>query len=233
MLRVIRSHLTYANMMATGAMFVALGGSAYALNGAPDNSGVFHGCVSNHTGALRVVKGANSCAKAHGRGRHRDPGETAISWSQQGPPGQPGLQGTPGQQGDPGTPGQKGDPGTPGQKGDPGTPGQDATKLFAYVDDFGASTAAGVQYANGVTGVTDPIGDNDYTVTFDRSLQNCVVEAQPGFGDPTGTAEADDAIGLITMNQGGQHDQVAVQFTRPSVMSDPVVDTSFMITAFC
>jgi hypothetical protein len=224
MLRAVRSHLTYSNMMATGAMFVALGGGAYALNGQPDNSGVFHGCVSNRTGVLRVVKGANSCAKAHGRGRHRDPGETAISWSQQGPPGQPGLQGTPG---------QKGDPGTPGQKGDPGTPGQNATKLFAYVDDFGASTPAAVQYGNGVTGVTDPTGDNSYTVTFDRSLQNCVVETQPGFGDPTGNAESDDAVGVITMDQGGQHDQVAVQFTRPSVMNDPVVDTSFVITAFC
>jgi hypothetical protein len=224
MLRVVRSHLTYANMMATGAMFVALGGSAYALNVGPDNSGVFHGCVSNRTGALRVVTAANSCAKAHGRGRHRDLGETAISWSQQGPPGQPGL---------PGTPGQKGDPGTPGQKGDLGTPGQNATKLFAYVDDFGANTVAVVEYGSGVTGVTDPTGDNEYTVTFDRSLQNCVVEAQPGIGDPTGNAAVDDAIGLITMNQGGQDDQVAVQFTRPSVTNDPVVDTSFVITAFC
>jgi hypothetical protein len=35
------------------------------------------------------------------------------------------------------------------------------------------------------------------------------------------------------MNQGGQHDQVAVQFTRPNVANDPVVDTSFVITAFC
>jgi hypothetical protein len=230
MLRVVRAHLTFANVMATGAMFVALGGSAYALNGGPDNSGVFHGCVSKRTGVLRVVKRANSCAKAHGRGTHRNPGETAISWSQQGPPGQPGLPGTPGQQGDPGTPGLKGDPGTPGLKGDPG---QNATKLFAYVDDFNANTAAVVQYGNGVTGVTDPTGDNAYTVTFDRGLQNCVVEAQPGIGDPTGNAAADDAVGLITMNAGGQADQVTVQFTRPSVTSDPVADTSFVITAFC
>jgi Collagen triple helix repeat (20 copies) len=233
MFRAVRSHLTYANMMATGAMFVALGGSAYALNGGPDSSGVFHGCVSDRTGALRMVKGANSCAKAHGRGRHRDPGETAISWSQQGPPGQPGLQGTPGQQGDPGTPGLKGDPGAPGLKGDPGTPGQNATSLFAYVDDFGANTTAVVQYGNGVTGVTDPTGDNEYTVTFDRSLQNCVVEAQPGFGDPTVSAVVDDATGQITMDKGGQHDQVAVEFTRPSLTNDPMTDTSFMITAFC
>ena len=70
-------------------------------------------------------------------------------------------------------------------------------------------------------------------MTFDRSLQNCVVEAQPGFGDPTGNAGDIDAIGVISMNPGGQHDQVTVQFTRTSGATDLMVDTSFMITAFC
>jgi hypothetical protein len=32
--------------MATGAMFVALGGGAYSITGIPDSSGVFHGCIS-------------------------------------------------------------------------------------------------------------------------------------------------------------------------------------------
>jgi hypothetical protein len=139
----------------------------------------------------------------------------------------------PASRGSRGAPGQKGDPGTPGQKGDPGTPGQNATKLFAYVDDFSANTTAAVQYGDGVTGATDPTGDNAYTVTFDRSLQNCVVEAQPGFGDPTASAGDVDATGVITMNKGGQHDQVGVQFTRPGATNDPTVDTSFVITAFC
>ena len=50
----VRSRLTYANVMATGAMFIALGGGAYALSGVPDRGGVYHGCVAK-SGALRVV----------------------------------------------------------------------------------------------------------------------------------------------------------------------------------
>jgi hypothetical protein len=224
MLRAVRLSLTYANVMATAAMFVALGGGAYALSGVPDHSGVFHGCVSNRTGALRVVRSAHSCAKAHGRGRHRNPGETAVSWSRQGPRGLQGVQGTQG---------QKGTQGTQGQKGDPGTPGQNATKLFAYIDDLGANSTAVVQYGSGVTGVTDPNGSNAYTVTFDRSLQNCVVDAQPGFGDPTGSAASfGDATREISMNSGG-HNQVSVEFREPDVANAPDIDTSFMITAFC
>jgi hypothetical protein len=216
--------LTYANVMATAAMFVALGGGAYALSGVPDKARVFHGCVSNRTGALRVVRRAESCAKAHGRGTHRNPGETAISWSQQGPRGLQGISGTPG---------QTGIQGTPGQKGDTGTPGQNATKLFAYVDDVGPSSAAVLQYGSGVTSVTDPSGSNAYTVTFDRSLQNCVVDAQPGFGDPTGTASSfGDATREISMNSGG-HNEVSVEFRQADVAMAPDVDTSFMITAFC
>ena len=43
MLKGICSRLTYANVMATGAMFLALGGGAFALTGVPDQGGVFHG----------------------------------------------------------------------------------------------------------------------------------------------------------------------------------------------
>jgi hypothetical protein len=37
MLKAFRSRLTYANLMASGAMFVALGGGAYALTGSAPN----------------------------------------------------------------------------------------------------------------------------------------------------------------------------------------------------
>jgi hypothetical protein len=96
MLEAVRSRLTYANVMATGAMFVALGGGAYALSGVPDRSGVFHGCVSNSTGTLRVVKSARSCHKAVRHGKHRTRGEFAVAWNQQG---RQGLAGQPGQPG--------------------------------------------------------------------------------------------------------------------------------------
>jgi hypothetical protein len=85
--------------MSTMAVFIAVGGGAYALKGIPDRGGVLHGCVSNKTGILRVVKSASSCHKATGRGRNRNPGEFAVSWNQQGQPGPQRLQGSQGPSG--------------------------------------------------------------------------------------------------------------------------------------
>ena len=118
MLKALGSRLTYANVMATVAVFLALGGGAYALSGIPDRGGIFHGCASNAGGTLRVVKSASSCQRArtvrrHGR-RVRVPGESAISWNQQG---RPGLRGVEGQQG---VQGQRGIQGFRGATGDPG-----------------------------------------------------------------------------------------------------------------
>ena len=103
MLKALGSRLTYANVVATGALFLALGGGAYALSGVPDRGGVFHGCVSNATGVLRVVKSARSCQKAktvrrNGR-KVRLPGEFAVAWNQQGRPGQNGANGANGANG--------------------------------------------------------------------------------------------------------------------------------------
>jgi hypothetical protein len=102
MLKSLGSRLTYANVVATGALFVALGGGAYALSGVPDRSGVFHGCVAT-SGALRVVAKSSSCRKTktvtRGRRRVRIPGESAIAWNQQGRQGLQGIQGTPGKDG--------------------------------------------------------------------------------------------------------------------------------------
>jgi hypothetical protein len=106
MLHGIRSRLSYANVIATCAMFVALGGGAYALSGVPDRSGVYHGCVDAKSGALRVVAKASSCRKTktvrRGTRRVRIPGESAIAWNQQGLRGLQGAQGLPGAQGTPG-----------------------------------------------------------------------------------------------------------------------------------
>src|SRR6478672_8845541 len=103
MLKALGSRLTYANVVATGALFVALGGGAYALSGVPDRSGIYHGCVAT-SGALRVVAKASSCRKTRtvtrGSRRVRIPGESAIAWNQQG---QQGVQGIQGQNGEPGT----------------------------------------------------------------------------------------------------------------------------------
>src|SRR5207302_5117398 len=100
MLKAVGSRLTYANVMATVAVFLALGGGAYALSGIPDRGGVFHGCVSNATGILRVVKSTSSCQKAKTLRRNgkrvRLRGEFAVSWNQQGPRGVTGPMGVTG-----------------------------------------------------------------------------------------------------------------------------------------
>src|SRR6476620_358911 len=96
MLKAFRSRLTYANVVATGALFVALGGGAYALSGVPDRTGVYHGCVAT-SGALRVVTKASSCRKTktvrRGGRSVSIPGESGVAWNQQGRPGANGVKG--------------------------------------------------------------------------------------------------------------------------------------------
>jgi hypothetical protein len=85
-----------------------------------------------------------------------------------------------------------------------------------------------------VTAVDDdvPTSAGHYTVTFNRSLVNCVVQAQQGIGNPSGSAGA-DTIGPahpdVLMSSGGAS-QVVVAFYNGSNVT---ADAAFMITAFC
>jgi hypothetical protein len=119
MLKRIGLRLSYANVMATGAMFFALAGGTYALTGVPDQSGVFHGCVSNQTGALRIVRSASSCRHARVRHRHRELGEFAVAWNQKGRPGAKGIRGARGLTGAKGPKGSTGPTGATGINGAP------------------------------------------------------------------------------------------------------------------
>jgi hypothetical protein len=109
MSKALRARLTYANVMATVAVFLALGGSAFALSGVPDAEGVFHGCVNKQTGRLRLVTSAASCrAPKRRHGKVVDPGEFAIAWNAQGPRGAAGPQGQSGGRGSTGPTGTAG-----------------------------------------------------------------------------------------------------------------------------
>jgi hypothetical protein len=76
-----RPRITYANVVATLALFVALGGGAIAAGGAFTGSdGKIHGCVAGN-GRLSVLKPpATKC----GTGKDR------IAWNQRGPRGRRG-----------------------------------------------------------------------------------------------------------------------------------------------
>ena len=104
MLARLRAHLTYANVLATFAVFVVLGGGAYAAVTLPKNS----------VGTKQIKNGAVTKAKL------------ARGLSTAGPKGDTGPQGIAGPKGDTGAPGAAGAAGAPGgagAKGDTGTTG--------------------------------------------------------------------------------------------------------------
>ncbi len=88
----LRAHVTYANAMATIAVFAALGGGAYAATNAfVDPGGVVRVCVGRH-GALTALHTGKRCPKS----------ATTLSLNQQGRPGAngaTGASGAPGAQG--------------------------------------------------------------------------------------------------------------------------------------
>jgi hypothetical protein len=78
--------MTFGNVVALTALFVALGGGAYAAVGNPfvSTRGAIQGCVKH--GALDVVKAGKRCPK----------GTTSLAFSRSGPQGKTGATGAPG-----------------------------------------------------------------------------------------------------------------------------------------
>ena len=110
LLKSLRGGLTYANVLATGAIFVALGGGAYAVSAVPSANSVLFACAKKKGGALRTVKKARRCKR----------GERKISWNvggQAGPGGSTGSPGPPGAAGAPGAGGASGPAGATGATG--------------------------------------------------------------------------------------------------------------------
>jgi hypothetical protein len=114
MFRRFRSHLTYANVMATIAAFLAIGGGAYAVVGSPlAADGTIEGCYRKKGGALRLVKQGQRCRR----------GERRIAWNRQGPSGA---------RGEAGARGETGARGLAGPTGPPGAPNPDAETLDGH-----------------------------------------------------------------------------------------------------
>lgn len=99
----------HSTVVAYVAMFIALGGSAYAVSGG--SPGQIRACVSR-SGIFRAVQGGH-CSR----------GQQMLVWNQQGPAGPKGAPGTPGAQGQPGPQGQAGPAGSPGSSGSAGATG--------------------------------------------------------------------------------------------------------------
>jgi hypothetical protein len=106
--RVILRRLNYANVMATVALFVALGGGAYAAIKLPPNSVGEKQIKRNAVRSVDVKDGSLLAADFK-------PGQLPAA-----PPRGSGAAGAPGARGPAGPPGE---PGAPGQPGPPGQPG--------------------------------------------------------------------------------------------------------------
>ena len=101
-------------MVVAGAALVLTGVAiGVTSNAYTDANGVYHGCVGQGSGILRVLKAGESCSS----------NEVAIDWNQTGPQGPQGPQGEVGPQGPQGETGPQGPQGIQGPKGDKGDTG--------------------------------------------------------------------------------------------------------------
>jgi hypothetical protein len=116
LLSAVRARLTFSNVTAALALFVALGGSSLAAIGGNHGSDrkVLHGCVDKRDGQLRIVSRPSGCGQS----------ERAISFRKQGRRGPAGKPGKAGARGLAGAAGPKGDLGAAGPQGPAGPQGE-------------------------------------------------------------------------------------------------------------
>ncbi len=105
-MRIIRRHLSYANVASTLALVFAMGGGAYAAL-SPVHNGVIHTCFRKSNGALRVVRAGARCGRR----------ERALAFDQRGPVGPRGATGARGATGRTGATGKTGRTGATGRNG--------------------------------------------------------------------------------------------------------------------
>src|SRR4051794_15509172 len=150
----LRVHLSYANVMSTIAVFIVLGGGAYAATKLPKNS----------VGTKQIKNGAVTKAKlAKGLAAPGQKGDT-------GAPGAAGAKGDAGTNGTNGTNGTAGKDGIDGQDGHDGARGPSSLQTGGLGDvadlsdsAFGSNlgtiiTAGGVYHVNAKTTLTNTAG---------------------------------------------------------------------------
>jgi hypothetical protein len=131
-------HLSYANVVATLALVLALSGGAIAATGGFTSGGKLHACV-NEEGRLKLLKSGGHCKR----------GQKSVSWAQIGPAGPVGI------------PGATGPKGIEGQKGAPGEAAD--VKWAAINKDGGILGGRGVVAARKTSGHYVVAFDSDIT----------------------------------------------------------------------
>jgi hypothetical protein len=182
----ITRRLSYSNVIASLALFVALGGASYAAVALPANSVGTKQLNKNAVTASKLKPNAVSSAKVKDGSLQR--GDFASGTLLQGPQGPQGPQGVQGAKGDPGQ------NGAPGQQGAPGT-----ARAFAFVetDCAGPTGACPVTKAKNVVGARR-VSEGDYCVQVAAGIDPATTGSAAGVDgrksdspEGNGTAMAD------------------------------------------
>jgi collagen triple helix repeat protein len=155
----MRAHIrpTYANVVATIAVALVLGGGAYSALAAGSAGATIRACASRATGALRLPASGRACGSS----------ERLVTWSQRGPTGAQGATGLAGAAGQAGSPGPTGAPGATGAAGGQGVPGPAGQSAIAGAKI--GSDGALLSWFNTLGGkptVTHPAPSRVYIVAF-------------------------------------------------------------------
>jgi hypothetical protein len=212
MLTRLRKHLTYANVCASLALFIALGGTGYAAITLPRDSVGARQIKARAVGSTELARDAVSSASVRDGSLSEQDLSASAKASLAGPAGQTGARGPTGATGPAGPSGEAGPAGPRGEKGEPGmpgTPGKDAETYHAVVDDDGlllaslSSPGTAFHFANG----------GDVVLSFPKSVQSCAYSAtlaripQRGNREPEATrvtvASEGDGVRVRTLNASG------------------------------
>jgi hypothetical protein len=196
-MRKLGRSLSYANVMATIAVFLALGGGAFAATtGLISKAGTIHGCVSTHSHVLTVLKPGKRCGRGH----------VALAFNAKGVPGARGPAGATGPAGPAGPAGARGAKGDAGDRGRTGTNGTNGTNGKNAVSLFVSTLESGtIVNSSGSVSVSRNAAGS-YIVTFPQDVSTCVPEVS--IGNTSGNtlppalvaARADGAINANALN---------------------------------
>ncbi|HVX33230.1 MAG TPA: hypothetical protein VHA80_08825 [Solirubrobacterales bacterium] len=173
----LRRHLTYANVAATLALFLALGGAAYAATQLPRNS----------VGTAQLRREAVTAGKIARKTRNQLRGDRGPA----GPQGPQGKQGARGPKGATGARGAQGPRGDKGERGEPGT--GPAFEVF---------TATSKATPGQILGQT--LGPGAYVITADVTATNNTGEAGIVPIECTLLAGAESSARSATVDEGEQ-----------------------------
>jgi hypothetical protein len=219
----ITRRLSYSNVIASLALFVALGGASYAAVALPANSVGTKQLNTNAVTASKLKPNAVSSAKVKDGSLQR--GDFASGTLLQGPQGPQGPQGVQGAKGDPGQ------NGAPGQQGAPGT-----ARAFAFVetDCAGATGACDVSKAKNVVGARR-IGTGEYCVQVAAGIDPTTSGAAAGVDNTNTDPPEGNATALINSLVGVQPVCAASEFfvvTERIPSSAPIIAAEANNVAF-